>query len=41
MKSIEYLCKIIFEIHKNPNYLNMETLRFKKTLLITTLNYGF
>ncbi|CAD8052625.1 unnamed protein product [Paramecium primaurelia] len=41
MKSIEYICKIIFEIHKNPNGLDITTLRFKKTLLITTLNYGF
>lgn len=41
MKSIEYLCKIIFNIHKNPNCLDLTTLRFKKTLLITTLNYGF
>ncbi|CAD8143551.1 unnamed protein product [Paramecium octaurelia] len=41
MKSIEYLCKIVFDIHKNPNGLDSSTLKFKKTLLITTLNYGF
>ncbi|CAD8058344.1 unnamed protein product [Paramecium sonneborni] len=41
MKSIEYLCQIIYEIHKNPYVLDSETLRFKKTLLLTTLNYGF
>ena len=38
---IEYLCKIIFEMHKNPNFLISTKHKFKKTLLMTTLNTGF
>lgn len=40
LNSIEYLCKIIFEMHKNPNFLISTKHKFKKTLLMTTLNTG-
>lgn len=40
LNSIEYLCKIIFEMHKNPNFLISTKYKFKKTLLMTTLNTG-
>ncbi|CAD8055637.1 unnamed protein product [Paramecium sonneborni] len=38
---LEYLCKIVFEMHKNPNFLISTKHKFKKTLLMTTLNKGF
>ncbi|CAD8150482.1 unnamed protein product [Paramecium pentaurelia] len=40
LNSIEYLCKIVFEMHKNPNFLISTKHKFKKTLLMTTLNTG-
>lgn len=41
LNACEYLCKIIFDMHKNPNFLVSTKHKFKKTLLMTTINLGF
>lgn len=38
MNACEYICRIIFDMHKNQ-VTNKN--QFKKTLLMTTMNLGF